>query len=136
MASIRKADYYTMKVSQRPGAGAKLLGAMKAAGVNLLAFTGFPSGGGAQVDFIPENSARFRQAAKKAGLRISKRKTVFLARGDDRVGALTGVLGRLAAAKINLVSLSAVTAGKRRYGMVFWVKKKDIARTSRLLGAR
>ena len=136
MASIRKADYYTMKVSQRPGAGAKLLAAMKAAGVNLLAFTGFPTGGGAQVDFVPENGARFRQAARKAGLRISKRKTVFLARGDDRVGALVGVLGRLARAKINIVSLSAVTAGKRRYGMLFWVKKKDVARAARALGAR
>ena len=136
MASIRKADYYTMKVSQRPGAGAKLLAAMKAAGVNLLAFTGFPSGGGAQVDFIPENSARFRRAAKQAGLRVSKRKTVFLARGDDRVGALTGVLGKLAAEKINLVALSAVTAGGGRYGMIFWVKPKDVGRTSRLLRAR
>ncbi len=136
MANVRKADYYTMKVSQRPGAGAKLLGAMKMAGVNLLAFTGFPTGGGAQVDFVPENSAKFRQAAKKAGLRVSKRKTVFIARGDDRVGALTGILGRLAKAKINVVSLSAVTAGKRRYGMVFWVKKKDVGRTSRVLGAR
>ena len=136
MASIRKADYYTMNVSQRPGAGAKLLGAMKAAGVNLLAFTGFPSGGGAQVDFIPENSARFRQAAKKAGLRVSKRKTVFLVRGSDRVGALTGMLGKLAAEKINLVALSAVTAGSNRYGMIFWVKPRDIARTSRVLGAR
>ena len=136
MASIRRADYYTMKVSQRPGAGAKLLGAMKAAGVNLLAFTGFPSGGGAQVDFIPEKSAKFRQAAKKAGLRVSKRKTVFLARGSDRVGALTGVLGKLAAKKINLVALSAVTAGNGRYGMIFWVKPKDIGRTSRLLRAR
>lgn len=136
MASIRKADYYTMKVSQRPGAGAKLLAAMKAAGVNLLAFTGFPSGGGAQVDFIPENSARFRRAAKQAGLRVSKRKTVFLARGDDRVGALTGVLGKLAAEKINLVALSAVTAGSGRYGMIFWVKPKDVGRTSRLLRTR
>jgi len=136
MASIRKADYYTMKVSQRPGAGAKLLAAMKAAGVNLLAFTGFPSGGGAQVDFVPENGARFRQAARKAGLRVSKRKTVFVARGDDRVGALTGILGKLAAVKINLVALSAVTAGKRRYGMVFWVKKKDVGRAARVLGAR
>lgn len=136
MANIRKADYYTMKVSQRPGAGAALLGAMKAAGVNLLAFTGFPTGGGAQVDFIPENAARFRQAAKKAGLRVSARKTVFLARGDDRVGALTTILGKLARAKINIVSLSAVTAGKRRYGMVFWVKKKDVGRASRALGAR
>jgi len=136
MASIRKADYYTMKVSQRPGAGAKLLGALKAARVNLLAFTGFPTGGGAQVDFVPDNSVKFRQAAKKAGLRVSKRKTVFVARGDDKVGALTGVLGKLAKANINLVSLSAVTAGKRRYGMIFWVKKKDVARAARVLGAR
>jgi hypothetical protein len=136
MASIRKADYYTMKVSQRPGAGAKLLAQMKAAGVNLLAFTGFPEGGGAQVDFVPENGARFRKAAKQAGLRVSKRKTVFIARGDDRVGALAGILGKLAKAKINLVSLSAVTAGKRRYGMIFWVKKADVGRAARVLGAR
>jgi len=136
MASIRKADYYTMKVSQRPGAGANLLSAMKAAGINLIAFTGFPAGGGAQVDFVPDNSVKFRRAAKKAGLRVSKRKTVFLVRGDDRVGALTGVLGKLASKKINLVALSAVTAGNGRYGMVFWVKPKDIGRTSRLLRAR
>jgi hypothetical protein len=109
---------------------------MKAAGVNLLAFTGFPEGGGAQVDFVPENGARFRQAANKAGLRVSKRKTAFLVRGDDRVGALTGVLGKLAKAKVNLVALSAVTAGKRRYGMIFWVKQKDVGRASRALNAR
>ena len=136
MASIRKADYYKMKVSQRPGAGAKLLAAMKAAGVDLLAFTGFPSGGGAQVDFIPDNNVKFRRAAKKAGLRVSKRKTVFLVRGGDRVGALTGVLGKLASKKINLVALSAVTAGNGRYGMIFWVKPKDVGRASRLLRAR
>ena len=136
MASIRKADYYKMKVSQRPGAGANLLAVMKAAGVNLLAFTGFPASGGAQVDFIPENGVKFRQAARKAGLRISERKTVFLARGDDRIGALTGILGKLAKAKINVVALSAVTAGKRRFGMIFWVKPKDTGRASRVLGAR
>ncbi len=27
-------------------------------------------------------------------------------------------------------------AGKRRFGMVFWVKKKDTGRASRALGAR
>ena len=136
MASIRRADYYTMRVSQRPGAGAGLLAAMKAAGVNLLAFTGFPSGGGAQVDFIPGNGTKFRRAAKKAGLRVSKRKTVFLVQGSDRVGALTGILGKLASKKINLVALSAVTAGSGRYGMLFWVKPKDVGRAARLLRAR
>lgn len=136
MASIRKASYYSMKVPQRPGAGAQLLAALKAAKVNLLAFTGFPAGGGAQVDFIPQDNAKFVKAARKARLKLSARKTVFLAQGDDKAGALTQVLGRLAKAKINLVSLQAVTAGKRRYGAMFWVKAKDVARASRVLKAR
>lgn len=136
MATIRKASYYSMKVPQRPGAGAHLLAALKAAKVNLLAFTGFPAGGGAQVDFIPQDNAKFVKAARNAKLKLSARKTVFLARGDDKVGALTRLLGRLAQAKINLVSLQAVTAGKRRYGAMFWVKAKDVARASRVLKAR
>jgi prephenate dehydratase len=76
------------------------------------------------------------QAARKAKLKVSGRKTVFLAQGEDRVGALTQVLGRLAKAKINVVSLQAVTAGKGRYGAMFWVKAKDVARASRALKAR
>ena len=136
MASVRKASYYSMKVPQRPGSGAQLLAALKAAKVNLLAFTGFPEGGGAQVDFVPQDSAKFLKVARKAKLRISSRKTVFLAQGDDRVGALTQILGKLAQAKINVVALDAVTAGKRRYGAMFWVRPKDVAKASRLLRAR
>lgn len=134
--AIRKASYYSMKVPQRPGAGAQLLAALKKAKVNLLAFTGFPAGSGAQVDFIPQDNAKFAKAARKAGMKLSARKTVFIAQGDDKVGALTQILGKLAKAKINLVSLQAVTAGKRRYGAMFWVKSKDVARASRLLKAR
>ena len=136
MASVRKASYYSMKVPQRAGSGAQLLAALKAAKVNLLAFTGFPQGGGAQVDFVPQDNAKFLKVARKAKLRISSRKTVFLAQGDDRVGALTQILGKLAQAKINVVALDAVTAGKRRYGAMFWVKAKDVAKASRLLRAR
>lgn len=136
MASVRKASYYSMKVPQRPGSGAMLLAALKAAQVNLLAFTGFPEAGGAQVDFVPQDNAKFLKSARKAKLRISSRKTVFIAQGEDRVGALTRILGRLAAAKINVVALNAVTAGKRRYGMMFWVKPKDVAKASRVLRAR
>jgi len=134
--AVRKASYYSMKVPQRPGAGAQLLGQLKKAKVNLLAFTGFPAAGGAQVDFIPKDNAKFTQAARKAKLKLSARKTVFLASGADKVGALTSILGRLAKAKINLVSLQAVTAGSGRYGAMFWVKAKDVARASRVLKAR
>ena len=135
-ARIRKVDYFSTKVPNRAGAGAKLLETMHSAGVNLLAFTGFPRRGGAQVDFVPEDSAAFRRAAKHAGRRISERKTGFLVQGDDRVGALTGILAKLAQARIGLVALDAVTAGKGRYGAIFWVRKKDVARAARLLGAR
>ena len=134
--ALRKASYYSRKVPQRPGAGAQLLAALKAAKVNLLAFTGFPASGGAQVDFIPKDNARFVQAARKAKMKLSARKTVFLAQGNDKVGALTQILGRLAKAKINLVSLQAVSAGKGRYGAMFWVKAKDAAKASRALKAR
>lgn len=134
--AVRKASYYSMKLPQRPGAGAQLLAGLKKAKVNLLAFTGFPAAGGAQVDFIPKDNAKFTKAARKAKLKLSARKTVFLTQGNDKVGALTQILGKLAKAKINLVSLQAVTAGKGRYGAMFWVKAKDVARASRLLKAR
>jgi prephenate dehydratase len=134
--AIRKASYYSMKVPQRPGAGAQLLGELRKAKVNLLAFTGFPARGGAQVDFIPKDNAKFMQAARKAKLKLSPRKTVFLAQGADKVGALTTILNRLAKAKVNLVSLQAVTAGSGRFGAMFWVKRKDVGKASRLLKAR
>ena len=134
--SIRKASYYSMKLPQRPGAGAQLLAQLKAAKVNLLAFTGFPASGGAQVDFIPQDNAKFTKAARKAKLKLSARKTVFLMQGNDKVGALTQALGKLAKARINLVSLQAVSAGKRRFGAMFWVKAKDVAKASRALKAR
>ena len=134
--AVRKASYYSMKVPQRPGAGAQLLAGLKKAKVSLLAFTGFPAAGGAQVDFIPKDNAKFTKAARRAKMKLSARKTVFLTRGNDKVGALTRILGKLAKAKINLVSLQAVTAGKGRYGAMFWVKAKDVARASRALKAR
>jgi hypothetical protein len=135
-ARIRKLGYYSMKVSNRAGAGAKLLNALRLEGVNLLAFTGFPESGGAQVDFVPEDDAAFRRAAKRIGMKLSARKAVFLIQGDDRPGAVAGAVGRLAVAGINITALDAVTAGKKRFGAILWVKAKDVARAARTLGAK
>jgi hypothetical protein len=52
------------------------------------------------------------------------------------VGALSSAMGRLAKAKINVVSIQAVTAGKRRFGAILWVKPKDVAKAARALRAR
>ena len=134
--SLRRVDYFYVMVPNRAGQGAKILSALASEGVNLLAFSGFPSGGKGQLDLVPENSAALRRAAKKAGLKLSKRKTGFLLQGDDRVGALTSLLGKLADAKISVTAVDAVTAGRGRFGAIFWVKQKSVGKAARLLGAR
>ncbi|MEO8674003.1 MAG: hypothetical protein ABI569_00385 [Casimicrobiaceae bacterium] len=134
--TLRKVDYFYVMLPNRPGQGAKVMTALAAEGVNLLAFSGFPSGGKAQLDLMPENSARFRKAAKKLGLKVSKRKTGFLYHGDDRVGAMTKVLDKLAGAKVNVIAVDAVTSGKGRFGAIFWVKATAVAKASKVLGAK
>jgi ACT domain-containing protein len=133
---IRKVVYFSMQVPNRPGVGVQMLRAIAKGKQNLLAFTGFPNGGKAQVDFVPARPVEFARGAKKAGVKLGPKKTAFLIQGEDRVGVLLRVLERLAAAKINMVAMDAVTAGSGRFGAIFWVKPKDIARASRLLGAR
>jgi hypothetical protein len=63
--SVRKADYFYVEVANKVGAGATCLEALRDAGVNLLAFTGFPAGRKAQMDFIPEDTAAFARRRKR-----------------------------------------------------------------------
>jgi hypothetical protein len=134
--TIRRIAYFSMKTPNRAGQGARLLGALAAQGVNLLAFTGFPNAGGAQVDFVPNDAGKFARAARKLGMKVSKRKTVFLAQGSDKAGACAAVCGKLARAGINMVAMDAVSAGKGRFGAIFWVRPQDVGRASRVLRAR
>jgi hypothetical protein len=120
--------------ANKPGEGARVLNSLKQAGVNLLAFSGFPQGRKAQLDFVPADPAAFKQAAKQAKLKVVGPKRAFLMHGDDRVGAMADLIDQLAAAKINLTALDAV-AVEGRYGAIFWVAPKDVKKTATLLGA-
>lgn len=134
--TLRKIDYFYVHVPNSAGQGAQIMASLRDAGINLLAFSGFPSGRKAQLDFIPADTARFKVAAKKLKLKLSLKKSGFLLQGDDKVGALADILSKLAQAKIDLTALDAVTAGKGRFGAIFWVKPKDVARAAKLLGAK
>jgi hypothetical protein len=133
---VRRVAYFKTMVPNRAGSAAKALAPLADAGVNLLAFTGFPSGGRAQLDFVPQDAAAFRRAARRAGIRVPAGKVVFLITGTDRVGACSSVLGKLARAKINVTAIDAVTAGGGRWGALLWVKPRDVSRAARVLGAR
>ena len=132
--TIRRVDYFYIVTPDKPGEGARALATLRDAGINLLAFTGFPKGRSAQLDFVPADPAAFVQAAKRARWKLSPRKTAFLIEGEDRVGALADVAARLAAAKINVTASNAICAGAGRYGAILWVKPRDVTRAAKALG--
>jgi hypothetical protein len=133
---VRKVSYCYVMVPSRPGQGARILGALKDAGVDLLAYSGFPAGGGrAQIDLVSTDLGAISRVARKQGWRLSKAKKGFLVQGEDKVGAVQRHLQKLATGGVNVTAADAVTAGRGRYGMILWVKSKDYARAARLLGA-
>jgi len=133
--TVKRAQYFYTEVADKPGEGAKVLTMLKEAGVNLLAFSGFPKGRRAQIDFIPADPAVFRVAARKAKVKLVGPKTGFLIQGEDRVGALTEIMTKLAEAGINVTACDAVAAGAGQYGAILWVKPGDVQKAARVLGA-
>ena len=133
--TVRLVEYFYVMAPQKPGVGAALLAELRQAGVNLLAFTGFPSGRGAQIDFVPEDGAAFRAVAKKAKWKVTGPKRALLVMGDDRPGVIAEFMQRLADAKINVTAIDALCAGSGRYGAIVWVAPRDVTKAARTLGA-
>lgn len=132
---IRKVGYFAMDVANKPGEAAQVLQTLSQAGVNLLAFSGFPRRRRAQLDVVPEDDALFRKALTRAKLKVPRKKTGFLIQGEDRAGACAEVLQKLAGANINVTAMDAVSAGDGRYGAILWVKSPDVRKATRALEA-
>ena len=133
--TVRKAQYFYITAPDKPGEGARALRTLAEAGVNLVAFSGFPAGRRSQLDFVPEDPAAFRAAAKKAKWKVTGPKVAFVVEGEDRTGAVAEILGRLADAEVNVTATDAVCAGAGRFGVLLWVKPRDVNRAAKALGA-
>ena len=133
--TVRQVDYFYVQVPHKAGEGAKVLRALKDAGVNLLAFSGFPEGRGAQMDFIPSDTAALKTAAKANKWKLVGPKRGFLIQGDDRVGAIADIVGTLADAKINVLAIDAVCADGR-YGALCWVAPRDVRKAAQVFGVQ
>ena len=133
--TVKRIEYYYTEIPDRPGAGAKVLNALKTARINLLACSGFPiADGRAQVDFVPSNQRAFLAAARRADIKLVGPKIAFLIQGEDRVGAVTDIVTRLGQARINVTALTGIAAGKGRYGVILWVKPRKVSQAAQVLG--
>jgi hypothetical protein len=133
--TIRQVDYFYVHAPHRAGEAAKALRALKDAGVNLLAFSGFPEGRRGQLDFIPADAAAFKRVAKANKWKLVGPKRAFVIQGDDRVGAIADIVGTLGDAKINVTAIDAICADGR-YGALCWVAPRDVKKAARVLGAQ
>ncbi len=131
--TIQRVQYFYTEVPDKPGEGARVLGVLKEEGINLLAFSGFPKGRRAQIDYIPADQAAFKAAAKKAKIKVVGPKTGFLIQGDDRVGVVSEITTKLSGAGINVTALYAIAAGAGRYGAILWVKPRDVNKAAKVL---
>jgi len=134
--TIRQVEHYSASVANKVGEGARVLGALRAAGVNLIALWGYGRDTGkATLEFIPENGAAFVAAAKAAKLKLSKKQIAFHVEGEDRPGAVADLLAKLAAEKVNVGALQAVCAGAGRYGAVIFLPQAAVGKAAKALGA-
>lgn len=134
--TVRVVEYFYIETGDKPGEAARILNHLKDAGVNLIAFHGFPEGRRSQLDFVPSDPAAFKSAAKSAKWKVVGPKKAFFIEGDDRVGALVDYVTSLGEAGINITATDAVSAGAGQFGTILWVKARDVKRAAKVLGVR
>jgi len=76
--TIQRVEYFYLHVPNKAGEGSRFLTALHEAGINLLAFSGFPEGRGSQLDFVPADPAAFKQFARTAKWKLTGPKPAFL----------------------------------------------------------
>ena len=132
---ICRVNCYSVAVPNKPGTGACTLAGLKEAGVNLIAFWGYPVGkGGAQLDLVPADGGALGKALRKLKLKVVRKSTAFLLLGEDRVGALGEYMSKVSAAGVNLQAVQAVAAGEGRFAAVLFLDAKDVRKAGKALG--
>lgn len=131
---IRTAQYFKVRIADKTGELARMLAPLREAGVNLLAVHAFPRNRRTQVDVVPEDPAAFKNAAKPLKWNMQGPKMCFLVDGDDRPGALADLTAQLGSAKINMTAATGLAAGQGRFGVILWVKPRDVKKAASALG--
>ena len=133
--AVRKVEYFSISVPNRPAKAFGVLSTLVSSGVDLLACVGVPRGTRAQIDVVPADTRKFRNAVRKAGLTFTPEKSGFLIQGRDRPGALAAHLQTLGENEVNVTGIDSLSAGEGRWGAIIWVEDDAVRRASRLLGA-
>jgi hypothetical protein len=133
--TIRPVEYFTTTLRESSEAASRLLSQLAGVGVNLLAFNAIPVGLQAtQLVLFPEDGALLETTAKTLKLDLTGPDRAFLIQGDDELGALAQLHGRLAAAGVFPFASNGVSDGRGGFGYIVYVRREEFAAATRALG--
>lgn len=133
-STIRRVDYFTATIPDRPGQACELLSQFAKLGVNLLGLTAIPMGPDSTwLNLYPSDSNLLLTAAQRLNVTLNGPHHALLVQGDDELGALAGVLTKLAEADVNVFGSYAVTDGKGHYGNIINLRPEHYERAVKAL---
>jgi hypothetical protein len=135
---IKRLEYYSAVIANKPGEGARVLAALRDAGADFTDVNAYPIGNPLKarkttVDFVPSDPKAFKKAAKLVGLEIGAKLPCIFVTGEDRPGMGAEILAKLGAAGINVIAMHMVCAGAGRVGGMVFVEASVAAKAARVL---
>lgn len=131
---VQKLNYYYAITQDKPGESHKILSMLADVGVNQLAFNISHIGPErSQLTLFPEDDAKLKSVADRAGLNLDGPYNAFLVQGSDELGALVQVHEKLHDASINIASSTAIADGHGGYGYIIYVYPQDYNKAAEAL---
>ena len=134
---IRPVEYFYTTVLEAGESACNWLSAIAAAGVNLLAFSATPVGPSqTQLTVFPHAPDQLKVAAVRSGITLNGPYRAFLVQGDDRLGAIADIYGKLCQAGVDVFASTGITDGAGRFGYLVYVGEHDFAKAAEALGLK
>jgi hypothetical protein len=134
IATVQAVSYFYATVADRPNDACRLLSQLAEAGVNLLAFAAIPLGPEhTQLVLFPDDPQRLTQIADTVGFALTGPQRAFLAQGDDRLGAIADIYGKLSEVGVSVYASTGITDGRGGFGYVLYVRPESFTRAEEAL---
>jgi len=133
-STIRRVEYFTATIPDRPGQACELLSQFARLGVNLVGLTAIPMGPESTwLNLYPTDSTLLMTAAQRLKVTLNGPNNALLVQGDDEMGAPAGVLTRPAEAGVNVFGSCAVADGHGHYGNIINLQPEHFERAVKAL---
>jgi hypothetical protein len=131
----RRIDYFYTMVRDQPGEAQQLLARLAGHDVNLLAFASVRMGPAqTQLTLFPDDLGRLVTAAEKDGLVLDGPHPALLVQGDDELGALATVHGKLADVSVNVFASTGLADARGSFGYILYVRPEKFEQAAGALG--